>query len=325
MYDYHRPFYLPNVETITPFETEFSDSATTFFKVKYRIRKDCFKSRVSQKLPLSNIFDYTGKHIFKGFSFDRKKYFLLKEERTHENFYDVITETYGYAPENIFSKNGSASVQFCGHTESGQRKRIYLQLDRVNGLVYFQNADGTSDKTFKKNDTLVLHRPSVILDNEGVIRDFIFFECNSAEFTLIRDGVAPIPSCAVFFYQDGTPQTQSVDVFWLILYQKGFDYEGVFVEAPLYANLVRRTINPRNDTTNVQTLVQFFKDQPEIIKRTRLVDSLGNETTDATDANFASDGGLYNGKYNIEDSSVIFDNATGLWRRDIKLTDWKTF
>ena len=298
MYDYYKPFYLPTVETVTPFEAEFSDVSTVFFRVKYRIRKDCFVSRAKDKPPLTNIFS-RNKEIFSGINFQKSNYRLLKEERQHEAFYDVITETYGFAPSQIYLRFGSSSVQFAGHTIKGDGSMILLSSFNVNYQaqeVYFTDVNS---KTYHKGDYVYFSRPH-------------FWEGTSELYHLVSN----------------TVQLTDDNVAPIVTFSRASDGEDTGSKNP-YGNkhvvFVKRVIQPKNDTVNVETRTQYFMDKPEIIKRTMLVDSAGNETLDATDATFATNAGLYDGKYNIEDSPVAFDNATGLWRRDIKLTEWKTF
>lgn len=296
MYDYYKPFYLPTVETITPFEAEFSDVSTVFFRVKYRIRKDCFVSRAKDKPPLTNIFS-RNKEIFNGINFQKSNYRLLKEERQHEAFYDVITETYGFAPSQIYLRFGSSSVQFAGRTIKGDGSEILLSSFNVNYQaqeVYFTDVNS---KTYRKGDYVYFTRPRFTIGMDT------YYRLVSRTVQLTDDNVAPIVS----FSTDGE-ESNSKNPY-----------------GDKYVAFVKRVIKPKNDTVNVETRTQYFMDKPEIIKRTMLVDSAGDETLDATDGTFATNAGLYDGKYNIEDSPVIFDNATGLWRRDIKLTEWKTF
>ena len=294
MYDYFTRFYMPGAEFTTPFEAEFSNTDIQFVRLKYRIRKDRFKSRRSGNPYLENVFDYRGRDPLAGVALDRKQYRLLKEERNHEAFYDTITETYGFAPNSTFTKYGVASVQFAGHTVYGDGSVIATLLPILDA-----SGVGITINNLYKGDSAYLKRPAMGGANWNLTSDV---------FVLDRDGHAPNPS----WTRDSNGQSEST---------RTVINTGVAARLYLYS----RTIPARTDTVSVETRTQFFIDKPAIVKRTRLVDSLGNETLDATEASFASDGGLYDGKYCIEDSAITQEQATGLWRRDIKLTEWKTF
>ena len=299
MYDYHIPFYLPGVETFSPFASEFSKQDISFLKLKYRISKDCFKSRLEGNPTLDNVISYIGKCPFASLGVDRRKYRLLVEERNSETFYDTITETYGFAPNYVFNTYGIASVQFAGHSESSSaEKLVEINYDVASQSISFVGA-------FYKSDQVYFHRPHKYTSG------YEHYDAYSNVITLTDDGEGPAPTWT------NTNSGATFDTLPII--------QGQERGAPVYIVLKKRLISSRNDTVNINTQTQFFLEKPEIIKRTRLVDSLGNETLDATDARFAADGGLYLGKYCIEDSSINFDNELGLWRRDIKLTEWKTF
>lgn len=301
MHKYFKPSYLPELTAIMPLQSEFNDSQTTFFKARYRIDRDKFQSRLAgisdgANPTLSNhiIPMWGSTDLFANTGVLRGSLKLLKEEREPQAGYDVITETYGYAPDTVYKTNGSATVQFAGHTdrENDFSASIYnLSYNYAEGKFSF-----TTD--YKKGDVLIFQRIS------GSVGTISYNTLYSDSATCDADGECPAPS----FTNPTTGGTVSaMDAYKFNRFK---------------IMLLARTIPSRTDTVNVETQTQFFVSKPAIIPRTKLVDSLGNEVWDSTGATLTN---LYDSKYCIEDSEIKFDTDLGLWRRTIKLTTWKVF
>lgn len=320
MYDYQKPFYMPGYTTTLPFQAEFKDNITTFISFKYRISKGLFKSRLGA--PLKKIYDYRGVPIINRFKIDSdadmRDYKVLTETLTPGTFYDEVIETYGHIPINstYYVKYSTASVFFIG---SAMRDKLWGQTQYTE--------DGSYDYGFEiQDESWVAVPPNTqpIYPND--------------KFEIRR----PYSSSTVFLVRSNEIVAQEanklpIPIFTNIDYESG--YKGVEVsaeeifDAQKTSNFYRLTLilkerlsEGRNDTVVIETRTQFFDTKPQIIPRTKWVNEGGAEVDIEQDGSgFDPDAGLYDGKYCIEDSAISQDLSTGLWRRDIKLTEWKVF
>lgn len=320
MYDYQKPFYMPGYTTTLPFQAEFKDNITTFISFKYRISKGLFKSRLGA--PLKKIYDYRGVPIINRFKIDSdadmRDYKVLTETLTPGTFYDEVIETYGHIPINstYYVKYSTASVFFIG---SAMRDKLWGQTQYTE--------DGSYDYGFEiQDESWVAVPPNTqpIYPND--------------KFEIRR----PYSSSTVFLVRSNEIVAQEanklpIPIFTNIDYESG--YKGVEVSAEeifdaqktnnfyrLTLILKERLSEGRNDTVVIETRTQFFDTKPQIIPRTKWVNEGGAEVDIEQDGSgFDPDAGLYDGKYCIEDSAISQDLSTGLWRRDIKLTEWKVF
>ncbi len=281
---------------------EYNDKSEFFLELDYFINRENFVTRV-RDFDDSPILDWNitarnGKKIFRNFDVSRysdRGYRLINENVEVSNADEDIlrvTELYGYAPKKIFTTQSFEIVSFLGHTDYGDPE---TPIARVMPILD-ANRNGISFRFLNKGDEAYFHRPMVGVANNNLISDI---------FTLDRDGHAPNPS----WTSNSGASFSSKDVI----------DTGV---AP-YLYLYKRTIPAKGDIVNVKNRIEYFTSKPDIIMRTKMVDSLGNEVSDATDATFAEDAGLFDGKYVIKDAQIEYRN--GLWIREVNLTDWKVF
>lgn len=320
MYDYQKPFYMPGYTTTLPFQAEFKDNITTFISLKYRISKGLFKSRLGA--PLKKIYDYRGVPIINRFKIasdaDMRDYKVLTETLTPGTFYDEVIETYGHIPTNYtyYVKYSTASVFFMG---SAMRDKLWGQTQYTE--------DGSYDYGFEIQDSSWVAVPPGTQP---------IFPGDKFEFR------KPYHSVNIFLIRSNEIVAQEanklpIPIFTNIDYESG--YMGVEVPAEAVFDsqktnnywrltlVLKERLSPaRNDTVVVETRTQFFDSKPPIILRTKWVNAGGAEVEIEQDGSgFDPEAGLYDGKYCIEDSAISQDLATGLWRRDIKLTEWKVF
>lgn len=313
--------YIDNVEVYYPYATEFADYSIAFFKAKYRTNQKPFKPRIKggKRPPLEDILvkDSSSKRlksIFRNLQIDKSKYKLLAEEvaeNTECNDWYEVTETYGYADAsaNYYVKYSTASVNFIG---SAVRNKLWgeSQYDKSGRyLSGFEIVDyswvsvSSNTQPIYPNDRFVFNRPYVTTN---------VYPIRSEEITATEVNKLPIPA---FKRLDTDTAVWTNDAFEE---QKKNNY------FKLTLTLVERLSPARSDTVVVETRTQFFESKPSIIYRTKWVNAGGTEVDIEQDGEgFDRDAGLYDGKYCVEDSAISQDLITGLWRRDIKLTDWK--
>lgn len=321
MYDYQKPFYMPGYTTTLPFQAEFKDNTTTFVSFKYRISKGLFKSRLGA--PLKKIYDYRGVPIINRFKIDpgadMRDYKVLTETLTPGTFYDEVIETYGHIPINstYYVKYSTASVFFIG---SAMRDRLWGQTQYTE--------DGSYDYGFEIQDESWVAvppntQPIFPGDKFEMRRPYsnppTMYRVRSDEFVAQETNKLPIP---VFRNVDSGTEFYGSE----IAPEEIFDDQKVNDFRRLVLVLKERLSPARNDTVVVETRTQFFDSKPQIIPRTKWVNAGGAEVDIEQDGSgFDPDAGLYDGKYCIEDSAISQYLSTGLWRRDIKLTEWKVF
>jgi len=296
---YSKPYYLPSYRAINPFYDEFKDLSVEWYQVKYWIDRNAYEPRlVNQNYPmLGNLIDCYGRDVFKGAMLDKSNFFLLREEKEDNGLYFEITETYGYLPTKIFERNSSASVNFIGH-------KLNFQDPVLITLDYNSGSDTINADYGYAGDIISFWR----LKKAGSTSH----NCKSEAVTLTGDGTAPAP----MWTDEDTGETATSKTVITGLTSTQLQY------VDFYAYLIERTFNGRSESVNVTTQTQFFKSQPTIIPRTKVVNTIGDEVQWANQGNVVN---LYNGKYCIEDSEIKIDDNCGLWRRDIKLTEWKIF
>ena len=313
--------YIDNVEVYYPYATEFADYSIAFFKAKYRTNQKPFKPRIKggERPPLEDILVKDSrskglKSIFRNLQIDKSKYKLLAEEvaeNTECNDWYEVTETYGYADAsaNYYVRYSTASVNFIG---SAVRNKLWgeTQYDESGGyLSGFEIVDyswvsvSSNTQPIYPNDRFIFNRPYVATN---------VYPIRSEEITATEVNKLPIPA---FKRLDTDTAVWTNDVF---------EKQKVNSYYKLTLTLVERLSPARSDTVVVETRTQFFESKPPIIYRTRWVNAGGTEVDIEQDGEgFDEDAGLYDGKYCVEDSAISQDLTTGLWRRDIKLTDWK--
>lgn len=320
MYDYQKPFYMPGYTTTLPFQAEFKDNITTFVSLKYRIAKGAFKSRLGE--PLKKIYDYRGVPTINRLKIesnaDMRDYKVLTETLTPGTFYDEVVETYGHVPFNsiYYVKYSTASVFFIG---SAMRDKLWGQTQYTEDGSYdygFEIQDESwvavppNTQPIFPGDKFEMRRPHHSVD---------VFLIRSEEFVAQDANKLPIPTFINIDYKSG---------------YKGNEVAAEEVFADQKTNnfwrltlILKERLSPaRNDTVVIETRTQFFDSKPPIIPRTKWVNAGGAEVEIEQDGSgFDPEAGLYDGKYCIEDSAISQDLATGLWRRDIKLTEWKVF
>lgn len=320
MYDYQKPFYMPGYTTTLPFQAEFKDNITTFVSFKYRISKGLFKSRLGA--PLKKIYDYRGVPIINRFKIDSgadmRDYKVLTETLTPGTFYDEVVETYGHVPVNstYYVKYSTASVFFIG---SAMRDKLWGQTQYTE--------DGSYDFGFEIQDESWVAVPPntqpIFPGDKFEIRrpyssDTVFL-VRSNEIVAQESNKLPIPIFTNIDYESGYKGVE-------VSAEEIFDAQKTNNFYRLTLILKERLSEGRNDTVVIETRTQFFDSKPQIIPRTKWVNAGGAEVEIEQDGSgFAPEAGLYDGKYCIEDSAISQDLSTGLWRRDIKLTEWKVF
>lgn len=321
MYDYQKPFYMPGYTTTLPFQAEFKDNITTFVSFKYRISKGLFKSRLGA--PLKKIYDYRGVPIINRFKIasdaDMRDYKVLTETLTPSTFYDEVVETYGHIPINhtYYVKYSTASVFFIG---SAMRDKLWGQTQYTE--------DGSYDYGFEIQDESWVAvppntQPIFSGDKFDMRRPYsnppTMYRVRSDEFVAQETNKLPIP---VFRNVDQGTEYYGSEIAPEEIFndQKANDFRRLVL-------VLKERLSPaRNDTVVVETRTQFFDSKPQIIPRTKWVNAGGAEVEIEQDGSgFAPEAGLYDGKYCIEDSAISQDLSTGLWRRDVKLTEWKVF
>lgn len=353
-YEYFTPFYLPSLELFTPWQDEFGDCKTQFIRLKYRINKDCFNSQKNSNLRVSKRLDfdirsYTGNRILGGLNKNGfydvlnigPTFVLSAEAREIGDFYDTITET--YVPLNLnyntsmidierypyFDTFSTQSVNFYGSEEVGNDDLPYdYKFPNKVELVY-----NTTTKDVKvagmditKGDFVIFDRPYVkYIDHSGT-GTYEFQHLRSEAVQATEDNTIPL-SFEWSAINDATGEAQPAGSDTMSVINAQHTYLG---DVPVYAVFYKRVRNSRMETVNVKTRTQFFTEQPNIITRTKIVDSAGNEVALKTsNTKVQQDKGMYkvdnnNGYgYVIEDSAISFDKEIGLWRRDTKLTNWK--
>ena len=315
--------YIDNVEVYYPYATEFADYSIAFFKAKYRTNQKPFKPRIKggERPPLEDILVKDSrskglKSIFRNLQIDKSKYKLLTEEvaeNTECNDWYEVTETYGYADAsaNYYVKYSTASVNFIG---SAVRNKLWGETQYDESGRYssgFEIVDEswvsvpTGTQPIYPGDKFVMKRPY----SDGVN----VFRIKTEEFEATEVNKLPIPTFIALDDPGATPSTEAI-----FQIQKTNNYYR------LVLNLIERLSPARSDTVVVETRTQFFESKPSIIYRTKWVNAGGTEVEIEQDGEgFDEDAGLCDGKYCVEDSAISQDLTTGLWRRDIKLTDWK--
>lgn len=317
--------YIDNVEVYYPYATEFADYSIAFFKAKYRTNQKPFKPRIKggECPPLEDILvkDSISKgllSIFRNLQIDKSKYKLLTEEvaeNTECNDWYEVTETYGYADmsANYYVKYSTASVNFIG---SAVRNKLWGETQYDESGRYssgFEIVDNswvsvpTGTQPIYPGDKFVMRRP--YYDNASI------FYTDTEEFEATEVNRLPIPTF-IAYNDPGTPPSTGA----IFENQKTNEY------FKLTLTLIERLTPSQSDTVVVETRTQFFEHKPPIIYRTKWVNAGGTEVDIEQDGEgFDEDAGLYDGKYCVEDSAISQDLVTRLWRRDIKLTDWKVF
>lgn len=320
MYDYQKPFYMPGYTTTLPFQAEFKDNITTFVSFKYRISKGLFKSRLGA--PLKKIYDYRGVPIINRFKIasdaDMRDYKVLTETLTPGTFYDEVIETYGHIPKSYtyYVKYSTASVFFIG---SAMRDKLWGQTQYTEDGSYdcgFEIQDESwvavppNTQPIFPGDKFEIRRPYHSVD---------VFLVRSNEIVAQEANKLPIPIFTNIDYESGYKGVE-VSAEEIFAAQKTNNYRRLTLV------LKERLSEGRNDTVVIETRTQFFDTKPQIIPRTKWVNEGGAEVDIEQDGSgFAPEAGLYDGKYCIEDSAISQDLSTGLWRRDVKLTEWKVF
>lgn len=320
--------YIDNIEFYYPYATEFADYSIAFFRLKYRTNQKPFQPKIVNGVRPQLIDVLTKdssskglKSVFRNVNIDKSKYKLLGEEvaeNTECNDWYEVTETYGYADTsaNYYVKYSTASVFFIG---SAMRDKLWGQTQYTE--------DGSYDYGFEIQDESWVAVPP---NTQPIFPNDVFE---------IR---RPYSSSTVFLVRSNEIVAQEanklpIPIFTNIDYESG--YKGVEVSAEeifdaqktnnfyrLTLILKERLSEGRNDTVVIETRTQFFDYKPTIIPRTKWVNEGGAEVDIEQDGSgFDPEAGLYDGKYCIEDSAISQDLATGLWRRDIKLTEWKVF
>lgn len=324
--------YIDNVEVYYPYATEFADYSIAFFKAKYRTNQKPFKPRIKggERPPLEDILvkDLRSKglkSIFRNLQIDKSKYKLLTEEvaeNTECNDWYEVTETYGYADmsSNYYVKYSTASVNFIG---SAVRNKLWGEtqydasgkyLSGFSIIDYSWVSVPTGTQPIYPGDRFVIRRKNATFQNGATITTF--YALSTDEITAQEKNKLPIPifrildqdtsASASVVFQNQPVSTQNIRAGKLTL------------------TLVERLSPSKSDTVVVETRTQFFESKPSIIYRTKWVNVAGAEVDIEQDGEgFDPEAGLYDGKYCVEDSAISQDLTTGLWRRDIKLTDWK--
>lgn len=150
--------------------------------------------------------------------------------------------------------------------------------------------------------------------NGGPYGTITYYVLRSDEITAQEKNKLPIP---IFRALDPNVSNNEVNISVVLADQK-------VQPGKLTLTLIERLSPARSDTVVVETRTQFFESKPSIVYRTKWVNVAGTEVDIEQDGEgFGPNAGLYDGKYCIEDSAISQDLTTGLWRRDIKLTDWK--
>lgn len=318
--------YIDNVEVYYPYATEFADYSIAFFKAKYRTNQKPFKPRIKggERPPLEDILVKDSrskglKSIFRNLQIDKSKYKLLTEEvaeNTECNDWYEVTETYGYADAsaNYYVKYSTASVNFIG---SAVRNKLWGEtkynsegrLESGFAIVdYSWVSVPTGTKPIYPGDRFVIRR------KEGTSASVTYYALRTDEITAQEKDKLPIPIFRILDQNISNNEGPLSEIFESQKVQAG----------KLTLTLVERLSPSKSDTVVVETRTQFFESKPPIIYRTKWVNAGRTEVDIAQDGEgFAPDAGLYDGKYCVEDSAISQDLMTGLWRRDIKLTDWK--
>ena len=318
--------YIDNVEVYYPYATEFADYSIAFFKAKYRTNQKPFKPRIKggERPPLEDILvkDSRSKRlmsIFRNLQIDKSKYKLLTEEvaeNTECNDWYEVTETYGYADAgaNYYVKYSTASVNFIG---SAVRDRLWGETK--------YNSEGSMESGFAVVNYSWVSVPTgtrpiypgdrfVIRREEDTYGSTTYYALRTDEITAQERDKLPIPIFRVLDQNISNNEGPISEIFKSQNVKAG----------KLTLTLVERLSPSKSDTVVVETRTQFFESKPPIIYRTKWVNAGGTEVDIEQDGEgFAPNAGLYDGKYCVEDSAISQDSITGLWRRDIKLTDWK--
>lgn len=353
-YEYFTPFYLPSLELFTPWQDEFGDCKTQFIRLKYRINKDCFKSQKNSNLRVSKRLDfdirsYTGNRILGGLNKNGfydvlnigPTFVLSAEAREIGDFYDTITET--YVPLNLnynksiidinrypyFDTFSTQSVNFYGREEVGNDdlpydytfpNKVELVYDSTNKNVKVLGMDITS------GDFVIFDRPYKYYHEPSGTNYYTYYHLRSEAVQAIDDNTVPL-SFEWSTINDATGEATPAGSDTMSIIDAQHTHLG---DVPVFAVFYKRVRNSRMETVNVKTRTQFFTEQPNIITRTKIVDSAGNEVAlKKSNTQIQQDKGMYgvdgnNGYgYVIEDSAISFDKEIGLWRRDTKLANWK--
>ena len=321
--------YIDNIEFYYPYATEFADHSIAFFKLKYRTNQKPFQPKIVNGVRPQLVDVLTKdssskglKSVFRNVNIDKSKYKLLGEEvaeNTECNDWYEVTETYGYADisANYYVKYSTASVFFIG---SAMRNKLWGQTQYTENGSYvfgFEIQDESwvavppNTQPIFPGDKFEIRRPYSNPPSLYRVRsdEFVAKETNKLPIPLFRN----VDRASEYYGKEIAPEEIFND-------QKVNNFHRLVLV------LKERLSEGRNDTVLVETRTQFFDYKPPIIPRTKWVNAGGAEVDIEQDGSgFAPEAGLYDGKYCIEDSAISQDLATGLWRRDIKLTEWKVF
>ncbi len=290
--------YEANFKYVYPFQSEFCDVTNKFFQTKFIQQREFFKPRTrGEQLPF--IISTLGFNIFQNeiLKTDLSKYIFLKND-IKELDADLleVTELWGYVPSDIFTTQETQLVSFYGTQEYYSN-----EIESTIGTTITYNASYFAfpkQENFYAGDTISFHRPAVG-GNYG--------ELNSGPYKLVEEsGEFRIYTGDITLYQND-----------------GDSYDLMSDNIMRYLISIRlkiRTYKATTRTTNIDKKVEYFYDRPEILEKTVVKNELGGLVEWSNEGVVCN---LVDGKYLIEDSYIHYEKELGLWRRELKLTDWK--
>ena len=307
MYNYRQPQYVGFAQTFFPFAEEFGDNETMFFRLKYRINKGSFKSRLSGN-PFYANRTFAGRDVLGGLPVDKSKYRLIWESIESQDFYDEITETYGYENGKTYSTYSVQSVSCAGR---------YTEIDSSWNVVNFTESDIggyiASGVDLYPGDVVCFQRPAARREFGTAYRQV--FYAISDPYTIEKPNFVS----NVQFTIPSNDKTCSLSEIlesndWLNNWAVG---------QSAYVQVQKKAIELTSRAIGVlcTTQTKFILNHPNVIPRSYWADEYGNEVDTTKDAHKEND---YNGKMVVEDSQTERDTETGLWRQDVKFTDWRT-
>ena len=162
MFEYQQPQYCQSYNKTYPF-SEYGDYANFFVELVYYIHKDTFTSKLGS--PLTNHLAMNGEFIFSDFdNIDFTKYQLLNEKVEDTDIPNVkmVTETYGYAPDEAYVDYTAEPVTYFGYVDPSGAK----QSD-ITGMSFYGSGEkqiavklpSDSLQYFGLGDVVTFYRP----------------------------------------------------------------------------------------------------------------------------------------------------------------------
>ena len=162
MFEYQQPQYCQSYNKTYPF-SEYGDYTNFFVELVYYIHKDTFTSKLGS--PLTNHLAMNGEFIFSDFdNIDFTKYQLLNEKVEDTDIPNVkmVTEIYGYAPDEAYVDYTAEPVTYFGYVDpSGARQSSITDMSFVDATQrQIKVKLPTEDLAyFGLGDVVTFHRP----------------------------------------------------------------------------------------------------------------------------------------------------------------------